>query len=137
MIVLSSSRLLLPCLLMSLLAGCATRMAYEKQLNAYVGKSIDTIIGKGNIPTREYTMATGNKIYCFETRSLMSVPIMTTPTQSISTVSGNNVYTTTYGGTITGGGTVTLWCNTCFVTNKARTIMRYNLQGNSCVADSN
>lgn len=116
------------------LSGCATRSAYEQQLNAYVGKSIDTIIGRGNIPSREYTMATGGKIYCFETRSLVSMPIMSMPTQSVSTVQGNNVYTTTFGGQVTGGGTVTLWCNTCFVTDKSRKILRYNLQGNSCVA---
>lgn len=119
----------------TLCCGCATRAAYEQQLNGYVGKSIDTIIDKGNIPSREYASPSGNKIYCFNSSSYMTVPMTATPTQSVSTVVGKNIYTTNYGGTIMGGQTVTIWCNTCFVTNSKRIIMKYNLQGNNCVAN--
>src|SRR3990167_7940335 len=86
----------------SLLSGCATREAYEMQLQVYVGKPIDTVMERGKIPTRQYIMPSGKKIYCFNSQYFMSMPMMVTPAQSVSTVQGKNVYTTTYGGTVVG-----------------------------------
>lgn len=130
-------RLLILFFMAALLSACASQAAYEERLKIYIGKPIDAVMEKGNIPTREYTMpSSGNKIYCFNARSFMTIPMMIMPTQSVSTVQGKNVYTTTYGGGVTGGGTVSLWCNTCFVTNSKNIILRYHLQGNHCVAST-
>jgi hypothetical protein len=133
----NASRVLILISISALLSACgATRAAYEERLNVYIGKPIDAVMEQGNIPTREYRMpSSGNKIYCFNARSFMTIPMMITPTQSISTVQGKNIYTTTYGGTVMGGGTVSLWCNTCFVTNGNNIILRYHLEGNHCVAN--
>ena len=119
----------------TLLSACATRAAYEERLKVYVGKSINTVMEKGYIPNREYTMpSTGNKIYCFNSRSFLLLPMMVAPTQSVSTVQGKNIYTTTYGGNVMGGGMISLWCNTCFVTNSKNIIVSYRFEGNNCVA---
>lgn len=121
----------------AMLSSCASQAAYEEGLKVYVGKPIDAVMETGKIPSREYTMpSSGNKIYCFNARSFMSIPMMIAPTQSVSTVQGKNVYTTTYGGNVVGGGTVSLWCNTCFVTNRNNIILRYHFEGNHCVARS-
>lgn len=117
-----------------LLSSCATQEAYEKQLQVYVGRPIDVVMERGKIPTRQYIMPSGKKIYCFNSQYFMSMPVMVTPAQSVSTVQGKNVYTTTYGGTVTGGETISLWCNTCFVTNSKSVILSYHLEGNNCVA---
>lgn len=117
-----------------LLTSCATREAYEMQLQVYVGKPIDTVMERGKIPTRQYIMPSGKKIYCFNSQYFMTMPVMVTPAQSVSTVQGKNVYTTTYGGTMMGGETISLWCNTCFVTNSKSVILSYHLEGNNCVA---
>lgn len=133
----TADRVLIIFILSTLLSACASQAAYENILQAYVGKPIDAVMEKGNIPNREYTMpSSGNKIYCFNSRSFMTIPMMIMPSQSVSTVQGKNVYTTTYGGNVMGGGTVSLWCNTCFVTNSKNIILRFHLEGNHCVASS-
>ena len=132
----SLRNIMITCFVSTLLCSCATQQAYEKRMQVYIGKPIDAVMESGNIPSREYTMPSGNKIYCFSSSSFMTLPIMSTPTQSVSTVSGKNIYTTSYGGTVYGGQTINLWCNTCFVTDSNRIIKKYNLQGNNCVAQS-
>jgi hypothetical protein len=122
--------------MLALISGCATQAAYEKKIRVYVGKPIESIMAQGKIPSRQYIMPSGNKIYCFNSQYFMTMPVTVTPTQSVSTVQGKNVYTTTYGGMVMGGETVAFWCNTCFVTDKNNIILSYHLEGNNCVARS-
>jgi hypothetical protein len=76
----------------TLFAGCATTGNFEKRMEAKKGLSKEQLIDEMGIPAKEY------KSESFEILEYYQSDTITLPRNSVSTVSGNTVYTNTTGG---------------------------------------
>lgn len=76
----------------ALFAGCATTGNFEKRMEAKKGLSKEQLIDEMGIPAKEY------KSESFEILEYYQSDTITLPRNSVSTVSGNTVYTNTTGG---------------------------------------
>lgn len=79
-------------LLIVLLTGCATVGKFEARMDAKKGLTKEQLIDEMGIPVKEY------KSDSFEILEYYQSERITLPQNSISTVSGNSIYTNTSGG---------------------------------------
>jgi hypothetical protein len=118
-----------------LLTGCATQAGFEKKLSAYVGSSTDRVVSAWGVPAGTYK--SGDAEYLMYTWSNSgSVPI-TSPTTSYSQgmVGGMPYGGWTYG-TRTSNVNFNFWCKWTFIAVDGR-VVKWNYEGNKCVADEN
>ena len=85
-------KILLPLIVSALFAGCATTGNFEKRMEAKKGLSKEQLIDEMGIPAKEY------KSESFEILEYYQSDTITLPRNSVSTVSGNTLYTNTTGG---------------------------------------
>ena len=78
--------------LVLLLTGCATVGKFEARMDAKKGLTKEQLIDEMGIPVKEY------KSDSFEILEYYQSDRITLPRNSISTVSGNSIYTNTSGG---------------------------------------
>lgn len=119
-------KILITCLVISTLVGCATTANFEKMLSTWVGASEDSLISRWGPPSRVYQSGS-NKYLTFDRSSSGYVP-GTSPTYQ-TTVIGNTAYTQSYGGSA--GYAYTQSCSVTFtvVNNQVAT---WRWEGNAC-----
>ncbi|MCH2276460.1 hypothetical protein [Thalassospira sp.] len=108
------------------LAGCMTASKYEEILNSWVGQSEQSLIASWGPPTSHYD-AGNAKYLTYSNQGSMTLP-GTQPTYQ-STVIGNQIYTTSYGGSAP--TTIALSCQQTFTVVRGY-ITSWRYQGNNC-----
>lgn len=136
--------------LMALSAGLAacgtfpTTVGFEQAMNSYMGGSVADLVGRLGPPQNEYTLPDGTKILSYTRTSSMelggythTVPVTSNTTGTI----GNGLRSTNYSATTTTYQqvqapvtNVALWCTVNFTVSGPGMVMRWQSNGNNCVA---
>jgi hypothetical protein len=144
---------LLAALTAFLLLGCATKpkgppltaRGFDQVLQKSIGQDINRMIAGFGAPQATFLMPNGNTVYTFVhsytyNEPLHRSPIITFPSTTTYTTSGNTVYANTtpgisVGGNLSGGGQVTKTCKVNFVATPVGKIVSYSFEGDMCVAE--
>ena len=111
-------------ILLCLLTSCGTiEIASEKnythQLDGFVGKNIDDVVGAYGQADSVSQAPNGDRVFIYMSSGVTSTPV------TCSTDSNGKQ-------NCSGGGTSYNWCKTYFDVNNANQIVSYSLKGNDC-----
>ncbi len=115
-------------LVILLTAGCATTAKYEALLNEWVQQDINQLIDEWGYPHNSLKLPNGNTVYIFGSSDSYITPVQTyTRYHAV----GDKMYADTM---VTGGNAYTYWCRTFFEVNDKNIIVKWRVEGNSCVS---
>ncbi|WP_392561070.1 hypothetical protein RHO12_07675 [Orbus sturtevantii] len=122
-------KLLISCIFILILAGCATTAKYEKILDSWVGASEQQLIESWGIPDGTYEA--GNLKFLSYRYSDQRI-LYGSPPVYVSNVRKGRIYTDVVGGTP--DMIVSNWCKTTFTIEKEK-VIKWTFNGNSCIAN--
>lgn len=118
--------------MMFVLSGCQSSAQFGRNMDSWMGKSIDSLVSQWGYPRSELTSPDGNRIYVYSNSGSYNVP-PTTTYNTTSNVIGNTVYSNTYS-TTDGGYSIQFSCTIYVEFDKEKTIKNVRWTGNNCVA---
>ncbi len=105
--------------------GCATEEALIKICDSWIGAPAEKLIEQWRYPNRTIELADGHIVYVYTRSTTIQMPI---EARSYEDLLGN-IHTT-----VSGGETLTDWCNVYFEIDEDGTILKYSYEGNDCTA---
>ena len=111
-----------------LLSACATTAKYEVILDEWVNQDINLLIEEWGCPHNSLKLPNENTVYIFG-----SIDSHISPVHSYTTFHevGGRLYADTM---VTGGHSYIYWCNTFFEVDDKNIILKWRVEGNSCVS---
>ncbi|MBN4863279.1 MULTISPECIES: lipoprotein [Providencia] len=116
--------------IVAVLSGCQTEAKFQRNMDSWMGKNIDSLIDSWGYPSNEMTAPNGNRVYVYSNSGTFVTPTDTTY-NTIGNVYGNRYSSTTYA-TTTGGYPITFSCAVFVEFNRSGTIDGIRWKGNNC-----
>lgn len=114
------------------LTACATTSNYQKQVDKWQGKNIQSLISKWGEPDAGIQLANGHKIYQYTRKTIYSIP---DPKRNpLHTNNGNRF--SSYDEPWNTYQTIILSCRTSFETTASGHIIHISFKGNNCVSNN-
>lgn len=120
------------CAFLFLLSACATTGSYQRQINKWQGKDIQTLISKWGEPDSGVQLNNGHKIYQYTRKTMYSIP---DPKRTPMRINNGNLFSN-YDEPWNSHQTIIRSCRTLFETTAAGQIIHISFKGNNCVASS-
>ncbi len=125
-------RLLLTSCLFFLLTACASTTNYQKQIDKWQGKNIQTLMAKWGEPDSGIQLPNGHKIYQYTRKTMYSIP---DPKRTPFRTSNDNLFSN-YEEPWNSHQTIIRSCRTSFETTSDGRILHISFKGNNCVSSN-
>jgi hypothetical protein len=123
---------LISCVLFFLLSACASTANYQKQIDKWQGKNIQTLISKWGEPDAGIQLPNGHKIYQYTRKTMYSIP---DPKRTPLHTNNGNLFSN-YDEPWNAHQTIIRSCRTSFETTADGHIIHISFKGNNCVSSN-
>lgn len=120
------------CVLLFLLSACASTANYQKQIDKWQGKNIQTLISKWGEPDAGIQLPNGHKIYQYTQKTMYSIP---DPKRAPLRSNNGNLFSS-YDEPWNTHQTIVRSCRTSFETTADGRITHISFKGNNCVSSN-
>lgn len=120
------------CVLFFLLGACASAANYQKQINKWQGKNIQTLISTWGKPDAGIQLPNGHKLYQYTKKTMYSIP---DPKRTPLRTNNGNLFSH-YDEPWNTHQTIIRSCRTSFETSTDGRIIRISFKGNNCVSSN-
>lgn len=111
-----------------LLSSCASTAKYEAILDGWLQQDINKLINEWGYPHNSLQLPNGNIVYIFGSSDSGITPAQTyTHYRAV----GDKLYADSV---VTGGYAYNYWCRTFFEVNADNVIVKWRVEGNSCIS---
>jgi hypothetical protein len=115
-----------------LLTACATTEGYQRQVNKWQGKNIQTLIDNWGQPDAEIPLKNGNKVYQYTRKTLYSIP----DPKRTPIVNESKTLFSGYGESWSNGQAMSRYCQTSFETTPDGHIVHISFKGDNCISNN-
>ncbi len=120
------------CVLLFLLSACASTANYQKQVDKWQGKNIQTLMSKWGEPDAGIQLPNGHKIYQYTQKTMYSIP---DPKRTPLRTNNGNLFSS-YDEPWNTHQTIIRSCRTSFETTAGGRIIHISFKGNNCVSSN-
>lgn len=122
---------LTPCILFFLLTACASTANYQKQMNKWQGKNIQTLMAKWGEPDAGIQLSNGHKLYQYTQKTMYSI---SDPKRNSLRIDNGSLFSSNYDEPWNTQQTIIRSCRTSFETASDGRIIHISFKGNNCVS---
>lgn len=120
------------CILFFLLSACASTANYQKQIDKWQGKNIQSLISKWGEPDAGIQLPNGHKIYQYTQKIMYSIP---DPKRTPLRTNNGNLFSS-YDEPWNTHQTIVRSCRTSFETTPDGRITHISFKGDNCVSSN-
>jgi|GEM_PF-1232132 hypothetical protein len=120
------------CVLFFLLSACVSTANYQKQIDKWQGKNIQTLISKWGEPDAGIQLPNGHKIYQYTQKTMYSIP---DPKRTPLRTNNGSLFSS-YDKPWNTHQTIVRSCRTSFETTSDGRIIHISFKGDNCVSSN-